>query len=229
VKAILVALGLAVYNTAANRWPRFHGSLYPVLNLGMTAALLLLATGPLGLTFSSIGLSRRAAGGVVVGAGLGLLPVLAMAALLGTYRGVRLLADRRLLGVRGRAAAYLVLVRIPIGTALSEEVAFRGVLLALCRPYGNVAAILASSLAFGLWHVEPGLNTLKANKPEPTRSDKGRAVPAAVILSAIAGVVLAWLRIATGNLGSAIGAHAAINSGSALVALAAHRRLAGTP
>jgi hypothetical protein len=50
--------------------------------------------------------------------------------------------------------AWRVFVTMPIDTVIPEEVAFRGLLLAvLLRRYAVVPAVLLSSLAFTLWHV----------------------------------------------------------------------------
>jgi uncharacterized protein len=58
----------------------------------------------------------------------------------------------------GRVALWRVLVVIPLGTVLPEELAFRGLLLTLLgRRYGVLAGILLSSGLFGLWHVVPSL------------------------------------------------------------------------
>ena len=54
-------------------------------------------------------------------------------------------------GGLGRVALWRVLVVIPLGTVLPEELAFRGLLLALLgRRYGVLAGILLSSGLFGL-------------------------------------------------------------------------------
>ena len=67
-------------------------------------------------------------------------------------------------GGLGRSALWTVLVVIPLGTVLPEELAFRGLLLALLgRRYGLLAAILLSSGLFGLWHVVPSLGGGTAN------------------------------------------------------------------
>lgn len=71
--------------------------------------------------------------------------------------------DRRV-GERSVAAMlYEVFIRIPFGTVLLEEVAFRGVLLGQLgsRLHWRVGLLL-SSLLFGLWHVLPAwaINTV---------------------------------------------------------------------
>ena len=54
----------------------------------------------------------------------------------------------------GLGLTYFVLLRQPIGTALFEEFAFRGVLYgAWLRAGGERLAFIATSIAFALWHV----------------------------------------------------------------------------
>ncbi len=60
--------------------------------------------------------------------------------------------------------AYQVTVRIPIGTVLWEETAFRGVLqAALRRALPGPAAIAVTSGVFGLWHIRPTIAALRIN------------------------------------------------------------------
>ncbi|GGM16889.1 CPBP family intramembrane glutamic endopeptidase [Nakamurella endophytica] len=63
---------------------------------------------------------------------------------------------------------YQVLVRIPLGTVVLEEVAFRGVLPAL---FGASPAIrwrwgpvLGASALFGLWHILPSIGIASGNR-----------------------------------------------------------------
>ena len=66
-------------------------------------------------------------------------------------------------GDLGRVA-LAVLVVIPLGTVLPEELAFRGLLLPLLgRGRGLAAATWLSSGLFGLWHVLPSLGGGAAN------------------------------------------------------------------
>jgi uncharacterized protein len=74
-----------------------------------------------------------------------------------------LFEDRRVGEHSTVAMLYEVFVRIPFGTVLLEEVAFRGVLLGQLgsRLHWRVG-LLVSSLLFGLWHVLPAwaINTV---------------------------------------------------------------------
>jgi uncharacterized protein len=67
-------------------------------------------------------------------------------------------------GEIGRAALWAVLVVIPLGTVLPEELAFRGLVLALLgRRYGVLSGTLLSSGLFGLWHIGASLGGGPAN------------------------------------------------------------------
>ncbi len=122
---------------------------------------------------------------------------------------------------RAQAAAQ-VLVRIPIATALAEELVFRGVILGLGMRGGDRRRALAvSSLAFGLWHVGSALH------PERRRATAGvvrhpfgpaaLAVLGDVTATTIGGIGFGWLRLASGSIAAPVMAHAALN-GSAYVA-----------
>ncbi len=62
--------------------------------------------------------------------------------------------DKRITSLDGRTIAYQAALRIPVGTVLWEETAFRGVLqAALRRVMHESAAILVTGGVFGVWHV----------------------------------------------------------------------------
>ena len=116
-----------------------------------------------GLTTADLGLARPTwAAGLRWGAAAAALvgTAYALASVTGPVREA--LPDGE--GGLGRAALWTVLVVIPLGTVLPEELAFRGLLLALLgRRYGLLAASLLSSGLFGLWHVVPSLGGGTAN------------------------------------------------------------------
>ena len=135
VLAVLVA-GLVV--------DRAVGGAHLAVGLGLTACLLAVASAG-GLTPADLGLARStwAAGlrwGAAAGALIGL--AYALAYLLAPVRQALQEGD----GGIGRAALWTVLVVIPLGTVIPEELAFRGLLLALLgRSYGVLAATIISS------------------------------------------------------------------------------------
>ena len=133
------------------------------------------------------------------------------------------LGDRRITGLTGRGVAYQALVRIPAGTVLWEEVAFRGVLqAALRRVLPGPAAIAVTSGVFGLWHVRPTVEALRINQLAASRRAAAGPVAAAVAATAAAGLLLSWLRERSGSLAAPVLLHLTANCGAALAACAAH-------
>jgi len=132
-----------------------------------------------------------------------------------------LLDDKRITSLDRRAAAYQALIRIPVGTALWEEVAFRGVLqAALRRVMPKTTAIAVTSCVFGVWHIRPTLQALRANGLAGTRGRAVAGVAAAVATTTAGGVVFSWLREGSGSLAAPILLHVATNSGGLITALA---------
>jgi len=89
---------------------------------------------------------------------------------------------------------YQTVIRIPVGTVVFEELAFRGVLLAvLCRRLPLRAAVAVNSALFGLWHIVPTLSTAAANGIEGLV--RVSLVAGSVLATAVGGVVFCALRI----------------------------------
>ncbi|WP_027929710.1 CPBP family intramembrane glutamic endopeptidase [Amycolatopsis thermoflava] len=224
--AVLGAVAvLAAATTLANRV--LPGWAYPLCGT-VTAGVLIGLARLSGHGFAELGLSRRhwrrsaATGGVaclVVAAGFGV--ALAVPALRPLFQ------DGRVGQHPPGELVWLALVRIPLGTVLVEEVAFRGVLPALLgggerwrwRP------VLGASALFGLWHLLPSL-ALRRNAgvdaavgalPLPVLS------VLAMLGAAVAGVALCALRYTgRGVLAPAL-VHLALNSGGLVLAWVAGR------
>jgi membrane protease YdiL (CAAX protease family) len=121
-----------------------------------------------------------------------------------------------LVGVPAAALAIHILLFLPLATVLPEEIAFRGTLMGLLRESGP-RAIAASAGAFALWHGAIAVATVERT----TLLGTAWVLPAIVGALAVVfagGVVLAWLRMSTGTLASAIAAHWSFNA-TLLVAL----------
>jgi uncharacterized protein len=127
----------------------------------------------------------------------------------------------------GRAALWAVLVVIPLGTVLPEELAFRGLLLSLLgRRHGVLAGTLLSSGLFGLWHVMASLGggVTNAAMVDMVGGDAvGTAVRVlvTVLFTSVAGVALCWLRLRCGSLLAPMLAHWTVNGLGVIVALVA--------
>ena len=228
MEGLAVAIALVVYSSVLNRWPPFNGVWYVPINLVATGVLV--GTGiALGLDRAAFGGTEGVAADVLVGAALGAAVVVPAFLLLLSRRSARLVADERVAGLSGAAAVYQVLIRVPLGTALLEEAAFRGVLLGLFLHQGEWRAALLSSIAFGFWHVSPALNLIDANRPTAARWGRWGIVAATIAVTAAGGMFLAWLRFEFGSLGAPFGFHAALNSLATVLGIAAARRVAGSP
>lgn len=208
---------LVAYNLIGNLW--LPGPLYVPVNLAVAASLVAVALAA-GATAADLGLSRASLPAGLVTGGLAALVValaIGLAALVPATRP--LFADRRVAGLDGAGLAYQALVRIPLGTVVLEELAFRGVLLALITRVASVgAAIACSSALFGLWHVVPTLEALHVNRLATTGGARVAAVSAAVALTAAAGGVFCWLRLHSGSVLAPALAHVATNSFAIVVA-----------
>ncbi|MBI4884621.1 MAG: CPBP family intramembrane metalloprotease [Actinobacteria bacterium] len=119
---------------------------------------------------------------------------------------------------------YQTFVRIPFGTVLLEEVAFRAVLPGLFMlRWGVRRACIAASLCFGVWHVLPAL-TLNEVNPIATRvfgegpGGEAVAVLFAVVSTAVVGMWFCWIRLRSRSVLSTMLAHVASNSGAYTIA-----------
>ncbi len=201
----------------------WHQRWYPLANLAATGTALAAAAAS-GLTADDLGLRRdRVAAGLRCAAA----PSGALAAgwiLLAAVPASRpALADQRITGLTWPEVAYQVTVRIPAGTVLWEEVAFRGVLqAALRRALPRPAALAVTSGVFGLWHVRPTVEALRINQMAASRRATAGSVAATVAGTAAAGLLLSWLRERSGSLAAPVLLHLSANCGAALAARSAH-------
>jgi uncharacterized protein len=218
--AVLLTLGVVVWSPVANlligdRW-------YVSRNLLLTA---LLVAGALALGFSW-GDLNLAPGELGEGFRWGRLLVVAVAVVVALAAGLSdvipplrtLFSDQRA-DLPFPALVHAVMVRIPLGTAVFEEVLFRGVLLAaLLEVTSTVWAVAWSSLAFGLWHVAPTIVSLRENGIAPASSRGRGAIVGSVLVTAVAGVGFSVLALVSGSLLAPILAHWATNAFGLLAA-----------
>ena len=209
---LLVTLALAAYNNVANLWSPFNRAAYVPANMLASGALVLVATQILGLSRRELGLDALTLADLVVGLAIGAAIAAPLLVMGRTKRWAHVVADRRVDRLRGRALAYQTLIRVPFGTALLEEIAFRGVLFAAWGGASENAAWIVSSCVFGLWHVAPARTMVRVNAPATGGRAVARAVAGTVVLTALVGAALIWLREETGSLAAPFAAHAAVNS-----------------
>jgi uncharacterized protein len=217
----LVLVVLAVAAVVDRAVPGVHVA----VGLGLATCLVVIARAQ-GLTAADLGLARSTwPAGLRLGAAAAALVAVAyaLAYLLTPVRQV--LPDAG--GGVGRAALWAVLVVVPLGTVVPEELAFRGLLLPLLgRRYGVPAATLVSSGLFGLWHVLASLgggvaNVATAGVVGGDAAGTVVRVIATVLFTSLAGVVLCWLRLRSGSLLAPVLAHWTVNGLGVIVALVA--------
>jgi uncharacterized protein len=223
VTGALVAVLAAWNNVVVTRLPGYPGS-YVLANGAATGVLLAAARGS-GLSWAELGLARRRLpAGARWGSACAALVAGGYATALAVPALRPALTDARVGDLDGGEVAYQVLVRIPFGTVVWEEVAFRGVLLAaLRRLVPPPAATAASCALFGIWHIRPALGALRANGLVEGPVATTGAVVLACVGTAAGGVVLTWLRTRSGSLLAPALLHLATNSLGTLAAAAAFR------
>lgn len=196
-------------------------------NLTAAAILIALARSD-GATWEEIGIDRSQ---VRQGARLGVLAALPAAGVVAA--GVakpssrRLLIEDRILDAGVLEIAYHTTIRIPLATALGEELIFRGALYALLRRgRSRWAAALMTSALFGLWHILPTLESLESRDGFNGRGAavKAKAVAASVAATAAAGLGFTWLRDHTGSVAAPAIVHAAVNATGYAAGRSAGRR-----
>jgi len=138
--------------------------------------------------------------------------------------------DARLRGMSRRETLYHASLRIPVATALSEEIMFRSALHALfAREHSLRTTLTWTSLLFGLWHILPTLDTFEGNPASNIGQSPDRVRLLAVLgitgATAGAGLYFSHLRLRSGSVAAAVLPHAAIN----IVALVTGKALVDRP
>jgi uncharacterized protein len=219
---------LALHNVAVHRVLTPPGD--ALLNLAAAGGLCALAVGT-GATAADLGMTARAApAGLRLGAVAGLAAAGAVAAGARWAPARRLFADERIVAARTGEAVYNVALRIPLATALGEEVLFRGALLALLRRgRATTEAVALTSLLFGAWHLLPAFDGLTRRsgrapvdgaRPRPSGNAprwsgarrRAARVAGHALATAGAGTALAWLRLRSGSVAAPIVVHATVNA-----------------
>lgn len=207
--AAIIAL-LAAANALNNR---YAPTTYPV-NSVLATGVVLLAFRAGGGTAADLGLdraslSRGARWALVLAAAVAVVYAAAAAhPATDTF-----FHDRRVAGLGGGELAYAALIRVPLGTVLLEEVAFRGVIWGLGRRmWGTWPATAVSAVLFGLWHILPARHIQSWNPAvNEMVASPLLATIAALGLVTLAGVALCEVRRRTGSLLPAAGLHWATN------------------
>jgi membrane protease YdiL (CAAX protease family) len=121
-------------------------------------------------------------------------------------------------------ALMRALVWVPLATVVPEELAFRGVLLALLRrSYPDAQAAMLSAIPFGLWHALIIVHTVGRTSLARTPGTMAIGILGGFVAVAIGGWLFAQLRIRSGNLITSMACHWAFNA-SILIGLYALQR-----
>jgi membrane protease YdiL (CAAX protease family) len=219
-----VVVVLAAWNNLViTRLPGYPAS-YVVINMA-AAGTLLAAARWAGLTWQELGLSwRRLPAGLALGGACAATIAAGYVVALVVPALRPLLTDARVSGMDGGEIAYQTLVRVPFGTVIWEEIAFRGVLLAaLTRLFSVRVATVASAVLFGIWHIRPTLSAVAANDFVDGAVPTGGVVLLVCLGTAAAGVLFTVLRLRSGSLLAPVLLHLATNSLGTLAAAAATR------
>jgi uncharacterized protein len=214
---IVSPAALAAYNNVigARSW---HHRWYTPVNAG-AAAVALAAARASGLTAADLGLGRGAWRPGRLGAALAAATAagyLTVAVLPATRR---FLDDERVTQLDGRGLLYQVTYRIPVGTVLWEEIAFRGVLqAALRRVMPEPATIAVAGGVFGVWHIRPTVGALRINGLAGDRRQMTARVTAAVVVTGAGGALFSWLRARSGSLATPVLLHLTTNCAGLLTA-----------
>jgi membrane protease YdiL (CAAX protease family) len=222
-------LTIGAYNLFQNL--ALPARLYVPANLTVAVGLVQLARRN-GCTWEDLGLARSQTGaGVRLGA-VGAAAAAAIAVVASRHPRTRqYFLDQRAAAQSPGQIAYRTWIRLPFGTALFEEVAFRGVIYGMWRragaSHGKAAGVTAA--AFGIWHLIPARDALTGN-PLASRLSSRRArvgvVATGAAITTLSSFGFTWLRVKSGSLLAPWLTHAAINAAGYVAGVAAWRQLA---
>lgn len=212
---IWLGIFLLCYNNLINFLPSpLHGRLYLWMNLGVLGLIWLgsqkyLKLRPLDIGFTKQHLKKSLLFGLAL-TGIIILPFLFLLWLL-PILGLHL-APPRLGQISFETFWWRILFRIPLGTAFFEETLFRGIFYGyLMRKTPNTKTLWVTSLFFACWHITPAFKVLSFNF-QIGSIFLGFGLWFIGLLGAfVAGLLFAWLRHQTGNIGGCILAHSLIN------------------
>lgn len=174
-----------------------------------------------GLDYTDMGLSLHFIKDGLVVALVATLLIIVAVAIVTRVNSLRRFFSMKQIMKPGRLA-YESVVRIPLSTALTEEVLFRGVLFGLfMHSYGALLGAIYSSVVFGVWHILPsqqGLQNRGGDAVIINRTTRSFYALANVVSTSIAGMLFCWLRVLAGSILAPWLVHWTINSAALLAA-----------
>lgn len=214
---------LVVANVVWNRLATERG--YVPWAIAMSAVLIAIARRD-GRTWSELGLGRRSLRrGAIWGFALAGIVFVGLAIGFAIPATHDLFLDDRVRHMSFAKVAYYAFVRVPLGTVLLEEVAFRAVVPALFAVRTSTrVTVVASAGLFGCWHILPALGLDTVN---PVATDTVGALPSwvtvvgAVLAAGAVGVWFWYLRRRSDSLLAPMALHWSTNALGYLFAYAA--------
>lgn len=198
----LLVVGLALRSTIVDGTGDFW------INIASIGLLVLLAR-VASMTAGEIGTQRKFLGSGIRWGGIAFALVTVVLVIASTVPATSGFFDDDRADIGAGELLLKVLVVIPIGTVLFEELAFRGVLLGLLRRLTSTnPAVASAAILFGLWHVPTAWNTSSA----PSNSARLAAVAGTVLATAVAGLAFCLLRLRSRSIVAPMLAHVATNS-----------------
>lgn len=212
---LVFILGLAGYaNIIANEV--LDDAWHIPFNLGVLGVALLVARRA-GTTWTTMGLrpDRKKQG---ISAGVVVIAIITVGVAIGIAIPAtrELFRDERVIESSILWVLFETFVRIPLATALYEEVLFRGIVFGmLVRRRSPLVAGLMTSALFGLWHILPTIETLDTNPGGDLFT--GAIGLLVAIIGAIAGTTIAglgflWIRLYANSTYAPVLAHIGTNS-----------------
>lgn len=226
-EVVLIIL-ILLYSTVLGRLVPKKYHLY--LNIGIAAVAITLGLA-FGLSLENMGLALDRILPGIYWAFIVSVAIIAIMLIISTIPFLRrfFLGDN-LSHADGKFMAFEAAVRIPLGTALVEEILFRGVLLGLLLQHHTTAeALLISAAIFGLWHIFPTIDSIKSNavaaKAIAHKTPRAAgSVIGVVIITFVAGLFFGWLKILANSIVSPWLVHWSINA-SGIIGIAVATKL----
>lgn len=219
VDAILIIIILAYGSILAKFIPRKAHISSNLLAAGITVLFGLF----LGLSLPQMGITLHGVTKVILVSVIATVAIFLLTFLVSFIPFLkRIFLGESFANAKARTVFFEAGFRIPLGTALVEEILFRGVLLGvLLQSYSPMTASILAAIVFGLWHVVPSINSIESNNAvqEKLRSKSLHTISSVagiVLVTTVAGLFFNWLRIISGTIFTTWIVHWAINSSGAV-------------
>lgn len=219
--AFWLGIFLLVFNNLINFLPSaLHDKIYLWLNLSILCFIWLWSRRYLNLTNVDLGWRKdNLARSLLLGLGLTVIIILLFLFLLWLLPIIGLNIGPPRLPISSRLdLLWRIIIRIPLGTALFEEVLFRGIFYGyIIRNVSTQKTVLVTSLFFALWHITAAFETVRYNFQIGAVLFGIGLWLIFLISSFIAGLLFGWIRYKGRNITGCILAHALINSLSLVI------------